>query len=776
MNIDQLLKEMKLKDKIALLSGEGPWYTKSIKKYHIPSLKMSDGPHGLRTIQDKANLYDNDEPIPAICYPTASLTACSFDVDLMKEMGEKLAEEALANKVNILLGPGVNIKRNPLCGRNFEYFSEDPYLAGKMAASFIKGVEEKGVATSLKHFACNNQEYHRLTSSSIVDERTMRDIYLKPFEIAVKEGHPSTVMCSYNKINDVYSSDNHWLLTDVLRNDFGFNGLVITDWGAMSNRVEAIKAGCDLMMPGGSNYGEQAIKKALKNKEISIEDIDKCVRRILELVDKKKDILNNNYQYDINSHHDYCMKMAEESMVLLKNEDNILPLFENDKIALIGNMAKNYRFQGEGSSHIKVIKKDNLFDQLRYDYYADGYNLDGSTNDKLIADAISIAKNAEKIVLILGLPDIYEAEGSDRSNLNLPDGNIRLLKELLKFNKNLILVIISGSPVEIPNIDEIKGLIWAGLGGEAGASALTNILNGKVNPSGRLAETWPIAYDDIINGKYSMAPHIDSEYREGIYVGYRYFDKKQIKPLFNFGYGLSYTTFKYSNIRLIDNKILIDITNTGNIYGKESVLLYIYNPKEYIYMPIKELKGFKKVALDAKETKTIEFIIDEYTFNTWDHGYKKLSGDYIIKIGTEELNYHLYADYINQDIYKNTWYETLEGIPTREDHQLLTNKLYKETRNKKGSFNQSNSLEDMKDSSRMVNFIYKIIMKQVAKHFNMKADLNDPAFRLVFYSVSENSLSNLIICSGLDEALMNAIISFGNGHNLKGIRYLIFKR
>ena len=516
MNIEQILEQMTLEEKIALCSGADFWHTKEMSHRGIPSMMMSDGPHGLRKQPETADMLGINESVPATSFPTAVLSACSWDKELLKKEGEAIAREAIANKVSLVLGPGANIKRNPLCGRNFEYFSEDPYLSGKMEAAHISGIEKTGCGSSLKHFALNNQEYKRFSSDSLVDERTMREIYLASFETATKEGHPSTVMCSYNKINGTYSSDNRWLLTEVLRDEWGFDGLVVTDWGAMSDRIKGFQAGCDLMMPGGSDYMEKECAEAVKNGTLSEEDVTRSARRVLELIAKTAH--ETAEPADMQAHYELARQIAEESAVLLKNEEGILPLNDKSDVVFVGHMAKEIRYQGSGSSHINPWKLVNVTDICPDVTFVEGCLADGSTNEKLLAEAESVVKNAGKVVVFAGLTDIYESEGFDRENMKMPAGHTEMIERLAAVNENIIVVLMCGSAVEVPWIDKVKAVLYAGLPGEAGGEAISNLLFGKLNPSGKLAETWPISYEDCICKDYYGEPYKDAQYREGIYV------------------------------------------------------------------------------------------------------------------------------------------------------------------------------------------------------------------------------------------------------------------
>ncbi|MGN0622631.1 MAG: glycoside hydrolase family 3 C-terminal domain-containing protein, partial [Oscillospiraceae bacterium] len=526
MNIDRIMEELTLEEKASLCSGNDFWHTKAVERLDIPKVMVSDGPHGLRK-----NVEDSDNPneaIKAVCFPTASATACSFDRILIETMGKAIGEECQHEKLAVVLGPGCNIKRSPLCGRNFEYFSEDPYLAGQMAAAHIRGVQSKGVGTSLKHFACNNQENRRMSVSAEMSERTLREIYLAPFETAVKDSKPWTVMCSYNRINGVYSSENKRLLTDILRDEWGFKGLVMSDWGAVDDRVEGIKAGLDLEMPTSYGKNDKLIVEAVKSGELDEADLDKCVKRVLEMVDKYLENAAPDTAWDKDKHHELARKIASECIVLLKNEDNVLPLDGSKKIAFIGKFAASPRYQGGGSSHINSFKVTSALEaaaEFSQVTYAQGYDVEQDvTDEKLFAEAVNCASEAEVAVVFAGLPDAFESEGYDRKHMRMPECQLRLIDEICKVNENVIVVLHNGSPVEMPFADKVKGIVEAYLGGQAIGGAVCDVLFGKVNPSGKLPETFPKKLSD--NPSYLNFPGEGDKvcYNEGIFVGYRYYD------------------------------------------------------------------------------------------------------------------------------------------------------------------------------------------------------------------------------------------------------------
>lgn len=653
MEIISIIKEMTLEEKASLCSGKNVWETHTIERLDIQSLMMADGPHGLRIQYDKSDNLGIDSSYPSTCFPPAVTIACSFDRQLVKQMGEAIANECIDHDVDILLGPGVNIKRSPLCGRNFEYYSEDPYLSGELGASFVCGVQEKGVGVSVKHFVANNQEKLRQVVSSEVDERALREIYLASFERIMKE-KPYTVMASYNRINGEYASENKYLLTDILRGEWGFDGVVVTDWGACNDRVLGLKNGQDLEMPSSFGINDQLIIDAVKDGTIDETVLDKTVERLLNLIFKCK---NNRKESIKKDHHLLAKEIADASMVLLKNEEAILPLKPNQTIGIIGEMAKVPRYQGSGSSKIKPIKLENVCDTLskkqkKYTY-AKGYSIESDEiNNELLKEAVEVAKIVDIPILFIGLTEKFESEGFDREHMDLPPVHNHLVEEITKVNPNVVIVLLGGSPVRIPWINEVKGILNAYLGGESGALSIVDILLGYVNPSGKLAETYPLklehtpSYDNFPGGNYSVY------YAESLYVGYRYYEKKEQEVLFPFGYGLSYTTFTYQDLKLnkydmSENetlKVSFTIKNTGAVDGNEICQLYVRDIESTVFKPIKELKGFEKVFLTVGEEKEITFILDKRAFAYYHVTIKDWvveSGEYEICIGSSSKNIHL---------------------------------------------------------------------------------------------------------------------------------------
>lgn len=651
LNIEEILNQMTLEEKASLCSGADSWHTEAIERLGLPAVMLSDGPHGLRKQDETTYQIGPDESIKAVCFPTASAMACSFDRELIYKVGTALGEECQSEDINVLLGPGINMKRSPLCGRNFEYYSEDPYLAGELGAAFVNGVQSQGAGTSLKHFAANNQEWRRMSISSEMDERTLREIYLAAFENVVKKAQPWTIMCSYNRINGTYSCENGWLLNKVLRDEWGFKGLVMTDWGAMNNRVEAIKAGLDLEMPSSHGETDKLIVAAVKDGTLKEEVLDKAVRRVLELADKS---VTNKKQttYNKEEHHSFVKNTAINSAVLLKN-NGILPLSGNEKIAIIGKFADVPRIQGGGSSHINCFKTESALEALgdKYNYtYSQGYNTDkDETDNALLEEAVKNAAAADVAVIFAGLPDSFESEGFDRTHLDMPECQNHLIEEIYKVQKNIVVVLHNGSPVLMPWLGKAGAVLEMYLAGQASGAAAIDLLFGRANPSGKLAETFPLRLED--NPSYLDFPGSRDKvhYREGIFIGYRYYDKRNMDVLFPFGHGLSYTTFRYSNIsiekdgvitsncpvtlKLCDTdkiKVYVDITNTGNMAGAEIVQLYIKNFIGLENRPEKELKNFDKVFLEPGETKTACMELDFRSFAY----YNETLQDWFVESGT----------------------------------------------------------------------------------------------------------------------------------------------
>lgn len=775
MNIEEIISRMTLEDKIALCSGESFWETKKYEKYGIPSLFMCDGPHGLRKQEREngADMLGVNESRPATCFPAEVTTASSWDDELLAEIGHAIGEEAKEQGVGLVLGPGANIKRNPLCGRNFEYFSEDPYLAGKLAAGFIRGAEAEGIGTSLKHFAANSQEKCRFNSDSIMDERTMREIYLSAFEIAVKEGKPSTVMCAYPKLNGIHCSDNKELLDTILRKEWGFDGMVVTDWGAMNDRIEGFRAGCDLNMPGGSEYMEKAAAGAVRDGSLDEANIDESVRRILKLVFRANEVLKSDHTCDYEKHHDIARKAAEQGAVLLKNEAGILPLNHTQRLAVIGSMAKSIRYQGAGSSHINPKHLSQPLDYIKDAEFAMGCDEHGDTDDAMIDTAVKVAENADAAIVFAGLPDRFESEGFDRDNMKLPKGHIRMIEEVARANKNTIVVLLAGCVVECDWADSVKAILYMGLPGQAGGEAIANLLYGEANPCGKLAETWWSSYEDVPSSEiYGKTK--DALYEEGIYIGYRYCEKAGKNVRFPFGYGLSYTNFSYSALEVKDNTVNVKVTNTGNMTGAEIVQMYIAAPKKGIHRPLRELKGFKKVWLTPGESAEVSFKLNERSFAIWDDGWKIQEGAYTVCVGAFTAQIDVNGTNIPvKDWQSNSFYDSCNGKPKRCEWEAMSGITYTPEKLIKGQFTMDNSVEEMKDFSLIMKIMYKAVEKTVAKGFGGKADYENPDFRMMMASSAGSPLRSMQISGGMKGGIMSGLLEMANGHFLRGIGRMI---
>lgn len=654
----ELLNKLTLEEKVSICSGKDFWTLRGVERLGIPEITLTDGPHGLRKKNPDSTKSSLSDSVPATCFPTAATTACSWDEDLLFKMGEAMGEECLSGKVSVILGPGVNIKRSPLCGRNFEYFSEDPLLAGKMAAALIRGIQSKNVGASLKHFAANSQEKKRMTIDSIIDERALRETYLTAFEIAVKESQPWTVMNAYNKLNGTYCSDNGYLQNKILRDEWGFEGVVVTDWGAANNRVTGMINGNDLEMPSSGGYNDAKVCRAVREGRMKEESVDICADRMLSLILKSKEAMTAT-SYDKKAHHNIAKEVCKNSLVLLKNEDNILPLNKEKTVAVIGEMARCPRYQGAGSSNINPTELDDAFDALLKKGYklnfAPGYNKKKDVvNEIMLKDACIVAERADTVLLFIGLTEEYESEGYDRSHLNLPSSHVKLLEEILKVNENVAVVLYGGSPVVIPCLSKIKGLVNGYLGGQAGGSALAEILSGDMNPCGKLAETYPLSLQDTPCYKLYPATGATAEHRESIFIGYRYYDTAKKDVLFPFGFGLSYTDFKYSALKLSKKKfkdtdeptLSFKVKNSGKVAGSEIAQIYVRDVESTVYCPEKELRAFRKIFLEPGEEKLVEITLSKRAFAYYNvniSDWHVESGEFEILVGASSRDIRLSA-------------------------------------------------------------------------------------------------------------------------------------
>ena len=645
----ELIDQMTLEEKGAILSGRTVWETREVKRLGIPSIFLSDGPHGIRKQAGAGDHLGLNASLEATCFPTAATVANSWNEQLGEEIGEALGEEAQAMEVNVLLGPGLNIKRSPLCGRNFEYFSEDPYLSGKMAAAYVRGIQKKGVYACLKHFAANSQELRRMSMDSVVDERALREIYLTGFEIAVKEGHAKSIMSSYNKINGVYANEDRHLLKEILRDEWGFDGFVVTDWGGSNDHVKGVEAGSNLEMPAPGLDSAREILRAIENQILDTEELDACVDDLLDAILTLKKSALPDAGFDQEAHHRLAKKAAVESAVLLKNEANILPLKSKTKTALIGDFVFKPRYQGAGSSMVNPTKVEALAQtaenyNLQVIGMARGCQRNGEPDEEQLKEAVELAKKADVVIYAFGLDELSESEGLDRSHMRIPENQIRLLKELYQVNPNIVGILSGGSAVEMPWHTCCKAILHGYLTGQAGAGALLELLTGRANPSGRLNETYPLRYEDTPAFHYFPSKERTAEYRESIYVGYRYYDTVKAAVQYPFGHGLSYTKFAYSNLKVTAEGITLTVTNIGEMDGAEVVQMYVGLPGAEVFRPEKELKGFVKIFLKKGESREVSISFDDKTFRYWNEKtgrWETEGGSYRIMVGASVMDIRL---------------------------------------------------------------------------------------------------------------------------------------
>lgn len=741
MKHSDIVKKLSLEQKAAFVSGYDYWHLEEAPELGLPKINVTDGPHGLRKAnhEKKSKGVDLSNSYPATCFPPAATSSCTWDTELLEKQGEALAEECLQHDVSVILGPGTNIKRSPTCGRNFEYFSEDPLLAGKCSAALINGIQSKGIGSSLKHFAVNSQEAFRMVINEVVDDRALRETYLAAFEIAVKEAQPWTIMNSYNRINGVYSSENGWLQQKVAREEWGFNGLFVTDWGSSVDRIPGLQNGTDLEMPSSGDYNTNLIIESVKNGKLDEAVLDERVDAVVDLIVKSKPALEQKYKYNVEAHHQLAARVAEGAVQLLKNDENILPLKDGQKIAIIGEMAKSPRFQGAGSSVINPTKIDNAVDCLGVlgadINYVRGYEKSkDEINNDLFSEAIEAAKKADVAVVFAGLTEEFEGEGYDRLNIEMPKSHNALISEIAKANPNTVVVLAGGSVVSMPWLSEIKGLLNTGLSGQAGGLAIANILTGKVNPSGKTSETYPLAYsDNPTYGNYPGGP-VTSEHRESVYIGYKYYDAAKKDVLFPFGFGLSYTTFEYSDLKISSDSIAdtdelmvtFKIKNTGEKSGAEIAEIYVADKESTIFRPEKELRAFKKVFLDAGEEKTVELTLDKRAFaffNVEIDDWFVESGEFKILVGASSRDIRLSktvsvkstVDAKIPDYRKLTpnYYNNVAGI-TREDFKAIYGELPNFERDLTKRIDKYCCLDDAahtKWGGRIVRIITKIMSK-----------------------------------------------------------------
>ena len=779
-----IVKQMTLEEKCYLMSGKDFWQTRSIERLGVPNMTLSDGPHGIRKQEGAGDQLGLNGSMPATCYPTAATIANSWDPVLGEEIGEHLGTEAASQGVGTLLGPGLNIKRSPFCGRNFEYFSEDPYLAGKMAASYVRGIQKNGVSACPKHFAANSQELRRMASDSVMDERTLREIYLTGFEIAVKEGHAKSIMSSYNRINGVYANENPHLLQEILRDEWGFDGFVVSDWGASNDHTEGVRAGSHLEMPTTGGDSDLELVEAVKSSKISQELLD---RRVDELLDVLLSVTGSiksleGKPFDMEKHHAMAAKASEQSIVLLKNENDILPLKKGAKVAVIGEFAQKARYQGAGSSVVNPTKLDHtmcVIGNFNLDVagFEPGYPRSGKGNAEMQAKAVELAKKADTVLLYIGLDEISESEGLDRAHMRLPQSQVDLIEAVAAVNPNVVAVMSAGSAVEMPWLPKVKALVHGYLCGQAGASSVLKVIMGDVNPSGKLAESYPVKYEDVSSAPYFPAKERTAEYRESLYVGYRYFETAKVPVLFPFGFGLSYTTFEYSDLTVTDKEATFTLKNTGKMDGAEVAQLYVSKPDGDVFRPAKELKGFAKVFLKAGESKKVTIKLDDKAFryfNVDTNRFEVEGGDWTVMIGASVADIKLsgtvsvhgtgakspydrqkFSKYFSGDIknISDAEFEALLGRPIPDGHWS-------------GTLDMNDAICQLYYSkSGLARFVYKIMSNMLNKSIGK----GEPDLNITFiYNMPFRGIAKMAggMCT-LEMA--EGIPTICNGHFFKGL-------
>ena len=763
-------QELSLKQKIRICTGGDFWHTRAYPKNGIPAVKVADGPHGVRCQTGKWDMLGLNDALPSTCFPTAVTAAATWDTQLLEREGRAIGEEGATLGLAAVLGPGANIKRDPRCGRNFEYFSEDPLLSGKLAAAWIRGEQSAGPACSLKHFAANNQEAFRSSGNSQVDQRTLREIYLRTFEIAVKEGRPRTVMCAYPRLNGVFCSDNRWLLTEVLRGDWGFDGLVMTDWGALNDRVAAFQAGCDLNMPGGSRYGEKSALKAIKENTLSETEVEHCADRVLDFV--RRSPQRSGRAIDQEAHHRLAREVAEAGAVLLQNRGNVLPC-KAENMVFIGHMAGDMRYQGAGSSHINPTRLVQLTDAMPEIPWVPCCDEWGAVTEEGLAQAVKAAQKAWVPVVVAGLPGPWESEGYDRKNLALPKGHNRMIEAIAEVNPRTVVVLLGGGVMELPWQDQVAAILYMGLPGQAGGEAVARLLIGGAVPSGKLAETWPFALNDVIcRDTFGLKA---AEYREGLYVGYRYYESAGVPVRFPFGHGLSYTTFAYDSLAVAGEsptlRVSVRVTNVGCFPGGEVVQLYITPSRGGPYRPTKELRGFKKVFLKPGESRTIVFSLDERAFSVWQDGWCAIPGKYCLLVGASCRDIRLEAEVLvpgtplpAPEWQAGSWYETLHGRPDRGTwEKLMGGSVPREPKSQKGNFDRNATLREIGRQSRLFALVCRIIERVVARKYG--GDSSSAEYKMMLSCALDATIRHAVINSGglLPEWLADCLVRIANG-------------
>ncbi|WP_288922941.1 glycoside hydrolase family 3 C-terminal domain-containing protein [uncultured Bifidobacterium sp.] len=781
------LEELSVLEKAAMLSGASEWDSRGNERAGIPSFVMSDGPHGVRRQLGAGDHLGLGQSKPATCFPTAGTVANSWDPALAEEMGEALGKEAHDLDVNVLLGPGLNIKRNPLCGRNFEYYSEDPQVAGHMAAGLVKGIQSNGISACPKHFAVNSQELRRQASNSVIDERTMREIYLTAFEITVREAHPWTIMTSYNEVNGVYAHENKHLLQEILRDEWGFDGMVVSDWGGSNSAVDAVKAGGSLEMPSPGFTSVRELVGAVQAGTLAEADLNTRAAEVAKIARLTKtegvgrdDLLKDDIAA---AHHAVARHVAENSSVLLKNVDGTLPLPAGVNVAVVGDMAKVARFQGSGSSKVNATREENLLDELTRTEgvnvagYAQGYDRQGARNQGLIDEAVALAGKADVVVAVVGLDERSESEGLDRSTMAIPQVQNDMVDALVATGKPVVIVLIAGSPVELPWYDGVSAILYIGLSGQAGASATANALTGKVNPSGHLAETWPIQYADAPNSGWYPAIGRDAIYREGPFVGYRYYTTAGVPVRFPFGYGLSYSSFSYADLKVDDNGVEFTVANDSDVPGATVAQLYVRGPQGGVLRPDRELKGFAKVQLDAHESKTVRIEFDRYTFRHFDtesNAWHVESGEWTLMVGANVEDILLTATHeVKGDVDPKPADPALGSYLTGKVKEVTDDEMtalfghWVVAPGKPVTFGANDPISSWVDSK---GFVARTVAKVLTnREKSVREKTGQPDLNTLFILNMPPRAMSKMTQGMIDSAMVQAIVKIANRHTFRGI-------
>ncbi|MCR5153932.1 MAG: glycoside hydrolase family 3 C-terminal domain-containing protein [Lachnospiraceae bacterium] len=804
MKYKELVDQLTIEEKAELVSGKDFWETRGVERLGIASMFLADGPHGVRRQEAAADTMGLNPGIPATCFPTGATVANSWNEKLGEKLGEYLGEEAAAQKVNVLLGPGINIKRNPLCGRNFEYFSEDPYLAGKMAAAYVRGIQSAGVSACVKHFLANNQETRRMSVDVEVDERTLREIYLTPFEMAVKEGNPGAIMAASNKVNGSYVGENEHVVKDILRNEWGYEGMVVTDWGGSNNRVNEVINTIDLDMPGSGKEVADEIIKAVENGTLAVEKLDECVDRVIRLaIRTEKCISRAPEKFDVEKHHRVAQQVAEESIVLLRNEERILPVKHESKVCVIGDFARKSRYQGAGSSLVNPTILDHTMYCMEESGlcnigFEQGFERFGKKNPYLKRKACELAKKADTVLLYLGVDETTEAQGIDRTCMRLPENQTDLLNAIYEVNKNIVVILSCGSPVEMPWIEKTKAVIHGYLFGQAGARAVLRVISGDVNPSGKLAETYPLKYEDTASSENFPGGDLTVEYREGLFVGYRYFSSANVPVRFPFGFGLSYTKFEYSNLKITDRSVTFDVTNTGDFAGMETAQMYIRKKSEKVFRPDRELKGFEKVFVNCGCTKTVYIPFDDKTFryfNVKTGRFETEEGEYEVLIGASSEDIRLTGtvnkegtvrkdDAVNKEVASccgpysekelpSYFSGNVKGVSKAEFERLLGRKVPASSWDKTRVLGYENCFAQCEYAKSFIaRFAYKMLM-HAYRHYR-RTGKGDKANSLMMF-VYHTPFRKLAKTSGgrINMTMVDGGLLMINGHFFKGLGLFI---